>query len=543
MHTHVANVSRIPHSKLVTAVWVVAGLLLAACGEPQETELAVMDIGTVDFPTTCSEDVQPDLERGLGFLHHMMYQRARDLFGEAATSSPDCAMAHWGVAMTHFQPLWGSAQIEEGRPAADRAASLASTARQEAYTQASLAFYQGENLRLDERIRNWEAAMEEAYLAHPEDSEVAALFALAHLAVDPTDPQRQATSDAVLERLHEEMPRHPGAIHYAIHVHDVEGRAEEGVPYARAYQDLAPTVPHALHMPSHIYVRLGEWEEVIDWNRRSAEAALQYPVAEYVSHHHAHALDYLMYGYLQRAQDDEAQAVMDDLLSRDDYQPTFVSAYALAAVPARWHLERRRWEDAAEVEPGMSQDFPWQDFPEAQAITQFARGIGAARSGDLEAAEDASARLAELEEAARAQDKAYWVDRIRTQRQSVDAWQALVEGDVDRAVDSMREVVAMADETEKHPVTPGRLKPAEELFGDLLLEAGRAGDALEAYDRSLETWPRRYQSYLGAARAAEAAGEEETAQRFYERLVDLTADASALREGVLEAREVLSVNR
>lgn len=445
--------------------------------------------------------------------------------------------------MTRFQPLWGSAQVEEGRPAAERAASLASTDREEAYTRATLAFYDGEDLGLSERIRSWEAAMEEAYLALPGDGEIASLYALAHLAVDPTDPERQDRSDSILEALHEEMPHHPGTIHYAIHLHDVEERAEDGVPFARAYQDLAPTVPHALHMPSHIYVRLGRWEEVIDWNRQSAEAALEYPAGEHVSHHHAHALDYLVYGHLQRAEDDEARSVVEELLSRSDYQPTFVSAYALAAVPARWHVERRDWEGAAGLEAGVPEDFPWEEFPAAEALTRFARGIGAARSGDLEAAAAASARLEELEREARDEEDALWADRIRIQRLSVDAWRAEAEGDVDGALDLMREAVAMADDMEKDPVTPGALKPAEELLGDLLVEVERPEEALEAYEGSLATWPRRYQSYVGAARAAEAAGEDETAEMFYERLVELTADASALREGVLEAREALGATR
>lgn len=516
-------------SRLVprTAGMLTAGaLLLAACGgEPGAGDDGTR-LGTVEFPTSCSADVQPDLERGLALLHHMMYEQARDVFRDAATREESCAMAHWGVAMSRFQPLWGSAQVEEGQGPAERAVALEpSTERERAYARAAHAFFRGADVRLPDRIRSWESAMEELHASFPDDHEAQSLYALAHLAVDPSDASRQERVDSLLRAVHGAIPQHPGAIHYAIHVHDVEGRAEDGIEFARAYDDIAPSVPHALHMPSHLYVRLGMWDDVIEWNRRSADAALKHPAGEYTSHHYAHALDYLAYGYLQRGERDRAVEILEELSSRGDYQPTFISAYHLASIPARLHVESRDWEGAAALEPRVPEAFPWEDFPAAEALTQFARGLGAARSGNPEGAAAARARLEELERAARQADDGYWADQILVQRRSVEAWRTMAEGRADEALRLMREAADLASGMEKHPITPGDLQPAHELLGDLLGEMGRHGEALAAYERSLETWPRRYHSLLGAARAAEAAGREDAARRYRRMLRELPGDA------------------
>lgn len=510
----------------------VAALLLAGCSAEADDRAPGPELGTVDLPTSCSATVQPELERGLALLHHMMYEQARDVFDGAARAETDCAMAHWGLAMTRFQPLWGSAQVEEGRAPAERAVEAASTDRERAYARAVHAFFEGDDRRLPERIRSWASAMEALHEAFPADREAAALFGLATLAVDPADRARQDRADALLRSVHEAMPRHPGAIHYAIHVHDVEGRAEDGEMFARAYDDIAPSVPHALHMPSHIYVRLGDWDDVIDWNIRSAEAALEHPAGERISLHYVHALDYLMYGYLQRGQDDRAASVLEELRSRQGYQVAFPTAYALAAIPARWHVERRDWEGAAQLEPREPAGFQWEPFPAAEAMTHFARGLGAARTGDVDAAAAAEERLGELEAAARSDDDAYWADRIAVQRGGVTAWRLLAEGRTDPAVEEMRRAAALAAEMEKSPITPGALQPAHELLGDLLLEADRPDAALRAYTRSLDTWPRRYHSLLGAARAAEHAGRDDAAERYQSALAELAADAHPDRTGV-----------
>ncbi|MGK7312800.1 MAG: hypothetical protein ACN0LA_11235 [Candidatus Longimicrobiales bacterium M2_2A_002] len=527
-----------PSPPWIAAAIVVAVAALAGCAESPGEEAAEPALGTVDFPTSCSAAVQPDLERGLALLHHMMYEQARDVFEAATRRESDCAMAYWGLAMSRFQPLWGSAQIDEGRDPAERAVALdAPTERERAYARAAHAFFEGEDLRLNERIRSWEAAMEALHRARPGDPEAQSLYGLAVLAVDPADRTRQDRADSLLRAVHETMPRHPGAIHYSIHVHDVEGRAEAGREFARVYDRIAPSVPHALHMPSHIYVRLGEWDKVIDWNIRSAEAALEHPAGDHISLHYPHALDYLMYGYLQRGQDRQAEGVLEELRSRERYQPAFPSAYAMAAIPARWHIERRDWDGAAALPPGSPETFPWDRFPAAEAMTRFARGLGAARSGDPDAATIAEHRLRELEEAARSADDTYWADRIRVQRLSVAAWRALALDSTERAVRVMDEAASLASGMEKSPITPGNLQPARELLGDLLLEADRPAEALEAYTRSLETWPRRYHSLLGAARAADRQDGVD-AGPYYRALAELTGPAVD-REGAREARRWL----
>ncbi len=497
-------------------------------------------LGSVDFPTSCGADVQPVLEQGVALLHHMMYDDAERAFRAVAESEEDCAMAHWGIAMSRFQPFWGSADVPAGREAAERAVALeAPTERERAYARAALAFFEGEDVRYAERVRAWEEAMAELHEAFPDDREAAAFYALAHLSVAPGDPAHQERAASIVRAIHEEEPEHPGAVHYAIHVHDVEARADEGVHFARAYEDIAPSIPHALHMPSHIYVRLGGWDEVIDWNRRSADAALEHPAGEQISLHYPHAMDYLMYGYLQKGEDERARAVLEEIRSRENFQPHLATAYALAAIPARWHVERRDWAGAAELEVGVPEGFPWDRFPGAEAMSHFARGLGAVRSGAPDEARASLERLEALETAATEADDSYWARQIRVQKESLAAWIAFAEGRADEAVRLMTAAAELSGRMEKHPVTPGDLQPAYELLGDLLLELDRPGEALAAYERSLDTWPRRYHSLLGAARAAERAGQTADAARYYRELAELAEDASEDREGVAEARRWL----
>jgi len=515
-------------------------LLLAACAGPEGTPAGdhahdPEELGTVEFPNSCSEEVQPALGRGLALLHHMMYHEAEPAFHEAVGIDQGCAMAHWGLAMAHFQPFWGSAHIQEGLTHAERAVALdPPTDRERAYTQAALAFYQGDDVDYAQRLRNWEAAMARLHEAFPDDREAASLWALAHLSVAPADPNHQERADRVLREVHEAMPRHPGAIHYAIHVHDVEARAHDGVEFARAYEDLAPSVAHALHMPSHIYVRLGEWEEVIEWNRASADAALEHPAGGYISLHYPHALDYLMYGYLQRGEDEKAREILEELRSRDRYEPHLASAYALAAIPARWYVERRDWEGAAALEPRIPASFDWDRYPAGEAMTWFARGLGAARTGNPAGAQEAMERLEVLERALRDRGDRYWADQAAIQRRSVSAWKALAQDRAEEAIVTMREAAEMATGMEKHPITPGDLQPANELLGDLLFEAGRYAEAVDAYETALDSWPMRYHSILGAARAASEAGQDEVARRYYQELMELAPDAH--RDEVEEVR-------
>ncbi len=538
-------------SLLSAASWpvlpIVLGLLLGACepDAPGSPSSLVDDpeLGMVNFPTSCSDEVQPRLERGVLMLHHMMYVEAESAFQAAAEAEPDCAMAHWGLAMAHFQPFWGSAEVEEGRVHAQRAVELgAPTEREGGYLRAAMAFYEDPDANYAQRIRNWEAASETLHQTFPDDPEAAAFFALAHLSVASDDPAHQERTAGIVHELRQEMPRHPGAIHYGIHVHDVDARAHDGVEFAQAYGDIAPSIPHALHMPSHIYVRTGDWDAVIEWNRASADAALEHPAGEYISHHHPHALDYLMYGHLQRGDDVAAEEVLQELRAREDYQPTFVSAYALGAIPARWYVERNDWEGALELVPREPATFPWDQFPEAEAMVYFAHGLAAARLHDVEGAREASTRLQELETSAVQVRDEYWAQKIQVQRRSIDAWQALAEGRIDEAISEMRAAAELDGEMEKHPVTPGDLQPAYELLGDLLMEAEQPAEALTAYETSLETWPNRYHTLLGAARAARELDEHELSRAYYDDLLALATDAHPDRTGVEEARSWIQAN-
>jgi tetratricopeptide (TPR) repeat protein len=535
-----------PRPVQALALAVAASLFaVTACGPGPSDQVQLADehdLGDVDVPTSCSEAVQGDLEHGVALLHHMTYVEARGVFREAAEQEPDCAMAHWGLAMSHFQPFWGEHDVEGGRPSAERAVAVeAPTERERRYAQAVHAYFAAPDASQAERVRSWERAMEELHRAFPDDREATAFYALAHLSTAPADPAVQERTITLVESILEEAPEHPGAIHYGIHAHDVDARADEGVEYARAYEEIAPSIPHALHMPSHIYVRLAEWEEVIEWNRRSADAALDLPADDGVSLHYAHALDYLTYGYLQQGRDDEARAVLEELHQVERHQPAFGAAYALAAIPARWYVERRDWDGAAELEPRVPEAFPWDAFPESEAMSHFARGLGAARTGDHDEARASLDRLEELEAASRdAWGDEHWPRQIQVKRGAITAWMALDEGRTEEAVEVMSEAAELHDVMEKHGVTPGDLQPAQELLGDLLMEVDRPVEALEAYQASLDTWPGRYHTLLGAARAADATGDEARAIHYYERLAELPEPAASYRDGVGEARDRLA---
>ena len=509
---------------------------------------AAEKLGRVRFPITCSATAQEKFEAAVALLHHMMYVEARSAFEGVAREDPNCAMAHWGIAMTLFQPLWPTrpSELELARGLVEvemaTAAGLA-TDRERAFVDATRAFFDpSDGPDYFTRLARFETAMERAYTAYPDDPEVATFYALAHLATasrsDPTLAHQERAAK-ILAEVFQGEPTHPGAIHYTIHADDVQERAELAVDAARNYDAIAPSVPHALHMPTHIYVRLGAWEEVIDWNRRSADAALERPAGSHTSHHYAHAVDYLIYAYLQRADDERAADLLSEANEIDDYQQTFVSAYALASMPARYLVERREWRLAATLVPRRPAAFPWESFPQAEALTHFARGLGAARVGDLQMAREALDTLRTLRERSAETGEEYWARQIGLEASAVEAWLAWAQGRESEALLLMAGAAELEATSEKDPVTPGALQPAIELMGDLFLEAGRPGEALRAYERSLEMWPKRFNSLLGAARAAVAAGAPERAEAFYRELLEQAEETSG-RAGVVEARRFLS---
>jgi tetratricopeptide (TPR) repeat protein len=371
------------------------------------------------------------------------------------------------------------------------------------------------------------------------DIETAAFYALSQLAVAPVSDNRmlrQARAAEVLLGIYDREPTHPGAIHYTIHANDVQGRAGESLDVVRNYDDIAPSVPHALHMPTHIFVRLGAWPDVIEWNRKSADAALRFPAGDAISHHYAHATDYLAYAYLQQGADEEASAVMDATVSRAPHQGTFMSAFHLAALPARYAVERRAWAEAAAVAVRQPKYLAWDRFWWPEAMSWFAKGLGAVQTGDLTAARTAEGRMRALRDRADKAGEEGFTRYIETDRLVLAGWIAHAEGDAEAGMARLREAAAVEASVEKHPVTPGTLYPPYEALGDLLLLLERPADALEAFAASLRIWPQRYHSLLGAARAARELGDVAHAKQYYGELLDVVGDAKTQRSGVVEAK-------
>lgn len=508
-------------------------------------------LGKVDFPVSCSPGVQAPFNRAVALLHHMTYPQAREAFQEVATTDPRCAMAHWGVAMTLFQPLWptrpGPDDLERGWQEVQKAKALqAPTERERLFVAAAEAFFL-EPASSDYwlRIRRWHRAMEDVYSSFPDDDEAAVLFALAHLATAPSSTISRGHSDRAAEillRVYERNPDHPGAMHYLVHANDFPGRQRESLEITRKYETAAPLNPHALHMPTHIYTRLGDWDGVIRGNLRAAEAALEHPAGddgELVWDEFPHAIEYLVYAYLQKGADERAAGELKRLHGTARLQPTFKTAFHLSSTQSRYPLERHAWAEAVRLVPRQPAGLDWDRFTWPEAIVQFARGLGAAHLGDVEAAHAASERLEELEAATRKADEDLFARNIRVLRLELDSWRAHVEGQVQSSLALLREAAELETSTPKHPVTPAPTLPAYELLGDLLLELEQPAKALVEYRRSLELYPRRFNSLLGAARAARAAGRESEARARYQELLEV-ADADTTRAGLREAKDFLA---
>jgi tetratricopeptide (TPR) repeat protein len=524
-------------------------VLVPTVATPQQHGSEDHNVGTVDFQVSCDPEVRADFDRAVALLHHMMYVEARAAFERIAERVPGCAMAHWGIGVTLFQPLWparpGPEALRRGWSAIRQASELEpATDRERQLVAAAAAFYrEPEGADWWTRIRRWEEAMQAAYALRPDDMETAAFYALSQLAVGPVSEnrmERQERAAEVLLGIFEREPTHPGAIHYTIHANDVQGRAGESLGIVRSYDDIAPSVPHALHMPTHIFVRLGEWEEVIEWNRKSADAALRFFVGDAHTLHYSHALGYLVYAHLQRGDDEAALAVAQEGKSPQPHQDDFVSAFHLAAMPARHAVERRAWEQAADLTPRTPEYLAWDRYWWPEAMSWFAKGLGAARSGDTDAAKGAEQRIRELARLAEEAGERDFHRYIEIDRLVLSGWLSHAEGNVENAVKQMREAAELEATVQKHPVTPGALYPPYEALGDLLSELNRPAEALAAYQSSLEMWPKRYRSLVGAARGARQAGEGDKARTYYGELLEVIGDAKTDRPAVDEATAYLA---
>jgi len=512
--------------------------------EPKETEYP---LGKVQFPISCSDEAQQEFNRAVALLHHMTYPLAKTAFERVAELDPKCAMAHWGVAMTLFQPLWptrpGPDELQQGWESVEKAKALAGPAEGEQfYIAAAEAFFRNPS-ETDywERIRRWEQAMETLYSKFSDDPEAKAFFALAHLATAQVSGNALEHNNRAAEialSIHAENPLHPGSIHYLIHANDIRGREHESLEIVRSYDNIAPRNPHALHMPTHIFTRLGDWQEVIEWNHKAAEAALEHPAGDegqYVWDEFPHAIEYLVYAYLQQGNDDAAVEQLERLKSTKQLHPTFKTAFHLSSIPARYALERRAWQEAAELVPRSYAALDWDRFPWPEAVTWFAKGLGAAHLGQLDDAQRAHDRLQRLEDVANKAGEELFTRQIRVLRLAVSAWIAHLQGKGEQALELMEKAAELEVATPKHPVTPAPTLPTHELLGDLLMELNHPDKALGAFNRSVELHPKRFNSILGAARAAQALEDEKTTKRFYAELLEIGVDKSN-RGGLREAR-------
>ncbi|XKH61514.1 hypothetical protein LG290_07310 [Halomonas sediminis] len=493
----------------------------------EPTASAENTVGTVNFKAHCADAVRPDVDHALGMMHHMMYTQARAEFEAIIQADPDCAMAHWGIATSLFQPLWGTTpsadDIAQGRRAIQNARESVEHERERLLIEATAAFFEPETGRVQERLAGWSEGMASAYQAYPEDLDVATLYALSRLTLAQSADDRKALhneAEQVLRTAWETDPTHPGAVHYTIHATDADGRGGNAPEIVESYGEIAPDVPHALHMPSHIYVRLGDWPKVIDWNRRSAEVAVNHKEGGATSFHYIHALDYLVYGHLQRGEDSDAHKVWETAQANGPHQANFPGAYHLASIPARLAVETRNWEAAAAIPPRTPDYIDWDMFPWPDGLSWFARGLGAVHSDDLDAAREAEQRLAALMENAKSAADQRFSTYLEVDRRILAGWIANAEGEHERAIELMRSAGELEATAEKHPVTPGALYPPYEALGDLLLSLDRPAEALASYENSNRTWPQRYNTLEGAARAAHATGDTESTLLWSRRLLE-----------------------
>jgi hypothetical protein len=510
-------------------------------------------LGTVDFPVSCGKEAAVAFTRATALLHSFGYEEARRGFEDVAGKDPKCGMAQWGIAMTYYHPIWAPpppADLAAGKAAAEKAAALgAATERERAYIAAVGAYYAGPDPRA--RAEAFRTAMADVARRFPQDDEAAIFHALTLLATAPPSDAtfaRQKEAAVILNGLLPRHPDHPGIAHYVIHSFDYPALAADALPAARAYAKIAPASPHALHMPSHIFTRLGLWPESIASNLASADSARElvartHPGAS--AFDEMHALDYLEYAYLQMDDEAKARAVLADVAKAKAFdEPNFAAGYALAAVPARWALERRDWKAAAALEPP-ALALPWEQYPYVAGITDYARAIGAARSGQAAVARASLARLEELEARLAKAPPAGpydWAGHVKATRLAAAGILARAEGRDTEALELLRASADLDEKTGKHPVTPGTILPPRELLAEVLLETNHPADALAAYEAALREAPNRLNSLAGAARAADASGQAARAAELRARLAEI-AVPGARRPEVVEARRSLAARR
>jgi Tfp pilus assembly protein PilF len=496
--------------------------------------------GTVHFATSCNETAQRRFDRAMRYQHSFWYRQSQEIFEDVLKADPDCAIGYWGIALSlmfnpHVPPPVKN--LGEGLAALNQGKALgAKTERERDYIDALLAFYTDhDKTPHGPRVQAYLKAMEALAARYPNDDEAQIFYAITlNVAASPNDKTYayQLKGAAILEPIFQRQPRHPGVAHYLIHLYDYPPIAEKGLDAARRYAEIAPAAPHAQHMPSHIFTRVGYWKESIASNVASARAAKA--SKEWTDQ--LHAMDYLVYAHLQLAQDKDARAVVDEMIETKGINPNVRGGpYALAAGQARYMIERNDWHGAAALQVQPTR------FAYVDAITHFARALGAARIGNLDGARADIVQLAELRDKLRLAKDAYWSEQVDIQWQAATAWLKHAEGKHDEALATMRAAADAEDKTEKSIVTPGHLAPSRELYGAMLLERGMAAEALAQFDAVLQKEPNRFNAFAGAAASAERLGDTTKARAYSEKLVALAGGGDATRPALAAAQRLLAI--
>jgi len=509
-------------------------------------DLTAEQLGTVHFPTSCTESVQKSFERSVALLHSFWYEEAQKQFEQVAQDDPHCAMAHWGIAMSLWHQLWNhpdAKTIKKGKTEVTKAKSLHShDDREWGYIAAVDAFYNGPKKRdYHARADAYSKAMQVAYEHHPEDQEAAAFYALSLLASAPdhdTTFANQKKAAAVLEKLFAEEPDHPGVAHYLIHTYDSPQMAQLGLPAARRYAKIAPTSPHALHMPSHIFARLGLWQDDIDSNLASI-AATRKTAAMHMGGegHQFHAMDFLEYAYLQSGREADAQHLIDEIKAMPPQKDMYGMGYdprvwALVEFPARYALELHRWSDAASLQP-----VPDADLGDT-AIIKWARAIGAAHTGNVDEVRKAVAELESIHGQLLRDKKKYSAEAAEQDHNEASAWLAHAEGKNDEALAVLRNIAEKEEAEGDEPLA----MPAREMLADMLLDMNRPQEALAEYETDLKFNPNRFDGLYGAAHAAELASQNDKASTYYSQLLQVCAGSSSERPELNHAKQLLAKN-
>jgi hypothetical protein len=500
-------------------------------------------LGDVHFPISCGAKSQKEFDRGMAMQHSFWFEKSYETFRDLAEQDPQCAMAHWGVAMSQYHPLWGPPSKDEfaiGAAAAEKAKTAKkATPRERKYVNAIAAYYtDADKLSPRERAMKYQQAMGALSESEPKDTEAQILFALAlDATADPKDKTfaNQKRCGEILEPIFARQPQHPGLAHYIIHCYDNPALAQQGLNAARAYAKIAPSVPHALHMPSHIFTRLGLWDESIASNAASAAAGRKYEQETKMTgmwDQTAHPLDYQHYALLQQGRVAEAQKIVELMRTSPAADINVrAAAYGFASTSARQAVETEDWLAAAALIPQNSKE------RDADANLYLARAMGAAHISNVDATRRNVDQLIDIENSLA---DPYWKGQAEIKRLEGQAWLAFAQGRGDEALNIARDAAAKEDATDKNPVTPGALRPAHEIFADLLLETKQYSAAAKEYQTSLQSAPGRFHGLYGAAKASELAGDRENAHKYYELLLKVAEKGDAARPELEAARKFVS---